>query len=155
NPTPGRESPWVNSDDAELAPYLSRYQERKASYLRDEGPENTELDCFTFPRGQVIRIIRGDLVAQKVDALVSSDTGYVGMDYGVSEALRRAGGDSIADEARHKVPVRPGRALVTSAGRLSARFVFHGVTVGYVRGQLVRPSRDLLTEIMSSCFYHA
>jgi O-acetyl-ADP-ribose deacetylase (regulator of RNase III) len=44
---------------------------------------------------------------------------------------------------------------VTGGGNLTARFVFHGVTVGYVAGKVVRPSRDLIAEIMSSCFYHA
>jgi O-acetyl-ADP-ribose deacetylase (regulator of RNase III) len=33
--------------------------------------------------------------------------------------------------------------------------IFHGVTVGVVKDQVVRPSRDLITEIMASCFYHA
>jgi O-acetyl-ADP-ribose deacetylase (regulator of RNase III) len=77
------------------------------------------------------------------------------MDGGVSAAILRVGGPSIVEQARGQLPIRPGRALVTSAGDIPVRFIFHGVTVGFVGGQLVRPSRDLIAEIMASCFYHA
>jgi serine/threonine protein kinase len=148
-------SPWAVSDDRELADYMDRYRTRKASYLGESRLWNADLDVYTFPRGQKLRIVRGDLTAQAVDALVSSDTCHLYMNDGVSAALRAAGGPEVADQLTHQRPVRPGRAVITSAGNLPARFVFHGVTVGYVEGNLVRASRDLITEIMASCFYHA
>jgi O-acetyl-ADP-ribose deacetylase (regulator of RNase III) len=79
------------------------------------------------------------------------------MGYGVSEAIRLAAGPAIEDEVRRFVPVRPGRAVVTSFGNHpTIRFIFHGVTVGYdVDKKIVFPSRDLIAEIMSCCFYHA
>ena len=80
----------------------------------------------------------------------------------------------MVEEARRLVPVLPGRAVVTSGGALRARFIFHGVTIGALAGypaewvrpnpelfkwllgnSWVFPSRDLISEIMSSCFYHA
>jgi O-acetyl-ADP-ribose deacetylase (regulator of RNase III) len=76
------------------------------------------------------------------------------MDDGVSAAIREAGGPEIERQARSQPPLRPGRAAVTSGGNL-ARFIFHGVTVGFIEDKLVRPSRDLIAEIMASCFYHA
>jgi serine/threonine protein kinase len=154
-PAAGAPSPWAIADDRELAAYLERYQARRSSYLGERRLWNQDLDVYAFPRGQTLRIIRGDLVAQRVDALVSSDTCYLGMDDGVSAAIRAAGGPEIPQQLARQRPVRPGRAVVTSAGNLPARLVFHGVTVGYVEGQLVRASRDLLAEIMASCFYHA
>jgi serine/threonine protein kinase len=154
-PSAGDTSPWVNSDDQELNKYLARFREKQASYLGEELRWNQDLDLYKFPRGQILRIIRGELTDQKVDALVSSDTCFVTMDAGVSASIYEAGGPAISEEARRLVPLRPGRALVTCAGQLPARFVFHGVTVGYVDGKVVRPSRDLITEIMASCFYHA
>ncbi len=90
-----------------------------------------------------------------VDALVNSTAGYVCMDYGVSLAIRLAAGEGVAIEAGRYTSVRPGRAVVTSAGRLPARFIFHGVTMGYSSEQWIMPSRDLLAEILASCFYHA
>lgn len=154
-PAAGAPSPWVISDDADLASYLARYQARRAGYLGEAQKWNEELDAYTFPRGQVLRLVRGDLVAQPVDAIVSSDTCYLEMDSGVSMAIALAAGTAIRATIRHLTPVRAGRALVTPGGNLAARLVLHGVTAGYVDGQLVWPSRDLIAEIMASCFYHA
>jgi O-acetyl-ADP-ribose deacetylase (regulator of RNase III) len=77
------------------------------------------------------------------------------MNYGVSLALRKAAGAMVELEAGRLARVRPGRAVVTSAGRLPARFIFHGVTMGFSNQQWILPSRDLLAEILASCFYHA
>lgn len=154
-PSPVGLSPWITSDDRELAPYLAQYQARKVDYLTEYQDQERELDVYHFPRGQVLRIVQGNIVSQRADAIVSSDTWELGMDYGVSFAILRAGGQTIADQARFLAPVRPGRVVVTAAGNLPARFVFHGVTVGYVGRRLVSPSRDLIAEIMASCFYHA
>ncbi len=77
------------------------------------------------------------------------------MNYGVSLAIRMAAGATVEWEALRYKTVRPGRAVVTSAGKLKARFIFHGVTVGIAASEVVVPSRDLISEIMTSCFYHA
>jgi serine/threonine protein kinase len=148
-------SPWAISDDRELAAYLERYQARKSYYLSEERRWNEDLDVYTFPRGQALRIVRGDLIAQQVDVLVSSDTCHLQMEEGVSAALREAGGPEIMEQLTRQRPVRPGRAVVTSAGNLAARLVFHGVTDGLIEGRLVLASRDLIAEVMASCFYHA
>ena len=148
-------SPWMIFGDKELTAYVVRYESRRSAYLSERTAWEEDLDVYRFPRGQVLRIRRGDIVAQRVNALVSSDTSYLGMDDGVSAAIVQAGGVEIVAQARLQAPVRPGRAAVTSGGTLPARLVFHGVTVGRVHGQVVRPSRDLIAEIMTSCFYHA
>jgi serine/threonine protein kinase len=154
-PAPAASSPWVISDDSELDAFQQRYRARRAYYLSEQRLWNEDLDVYTFPRGQTLRIMRGDLVAQRVDVLVNSDTCFLEMNYGVSAAIRRVGGPEVAAQLARQRPVRPGRAVVTSAGNLPARLVFHGVTVGFVEGQLVRASRDLISEIITSCFYHA
>lgn len=148
-------SPWASSEDAELAPYLARYRSRREAYLAERQSWNQDLDVYTFPHGRTLRILRGDIVVQQVDAVVSSDTSHLLMEWGVSQAIRTAAGYTVAVEAGRLAPVRPGRAVVTSGGALPARLVFHGATVGYLKDQIIRPSRDLLTEIMTSCFYHA
>ena len=86
---------------------------------------------------------------------MSSDDGFLSMGGGVSEAIERAAGPSFAREARRFAPVRPGRAVVTTAGDLEARFVFHGITLGRAERRFVMPSRDLINEILASCLYHA
>src|SRR5262249_10639459 len=95
-PAPELLSPWAASEDTEIAPYLARYRPRREFYLGDRQTWNEDLDSYSFPRGQVLRIIRGDIVAQKVDAVVSSDTCYLGMDVGVSAAIRYASDPEVA-----------------------------------------------------------
>ena len=112
-------------------------------------------DRHEFPGGRVLQVVRGTITEQRVDALVSSQSCDLAMDSGVGLALLRAAGDDVAREARRFRMVRPGRVVVTSAGRLAARFLFHGVTMGLLGDDWVLPSRDLIAEIMASCFYHA
>jgi O-acetyl-ADP-ribose deacetylase (regulator of RNase III) len=148
-------SPWDQGEDAKLEPYLERFRARRQVYLRSQRAEWPEPDLYEFPQGRQLTISIGNIVNQQVQALVSSCTDWVHTDIGVSAALATAAGPAMVAEARKYVPVRPGRAVVTSAGKLPARFIFHGVTIGYTRNEAVFPSRDLITEIMESCFYHA
>ncbi len=147
-------SPWAASDDAELAAWMARYAAHRDAYLGG-GAWDEGVGVYRFPRGQTLRVVRGDIVVQPVEALVSSDTAHLSMDWGVSLAIRRAAGEAVAWEAGRQAPVRPGRAAVTSGGALPARLIFHGVTVGMVKERVVRPSRDLIAEIVASCIYHA
>ena len=154
-PSAGPGSPWDFSDDPALTQYLERYRARRDSYLEGTRRWETELDVYHFPRGQTLRIIRGNLVRQPVEALVSSDIDLLGMGGQLSETIRLAAGPTVTQQADRLAPVRPGRVAVTGAGELPARFIFHAVTAGYLQDQIIRPSRDLIVEIMAACFYHA
>ena len=90
-PSSGASSPWAASDDPELTVYLARYRSRREAYLQEKTAWNAELDVYTFPRGQTLRIVRGDIVAQPVQVIVSSDNWYLTMEYGVSAAIRPRG----------------------------------------------------------------
>lgn len=156
-PAPGI-SPWEGGDDAALFPYIERYRERRRVYLSRERNLLKEPDVYEFPAQRRILVQYGNLVEQRVDPLVSPDDEMLSMGGGVSESLARAAGPSLAQETEKFVPVRLGRALVTSAGALPARFVFHAVTIGREWEKetwKVGPTRDLITELMQSCFYHA
>jgi O-acetyl-ADP-ribose deacetylase (regulator of RNase III) len=146
-------SPWEETDDPEVEAFMERYRSRREAYLKG-GPAGA-LDRFEFSGGRKLRIVRGNIVEQPVDAVVSSDDDHLTMGGGVSQAILWAGGSQIEKEAWKFVPVRPGRVIVTSGGKLKARFVFHGVTMGTSEGRPLRPSRDLIYEILTSCFYHA
>ncbi len=145
-------SPWNDTDDEDLADYLRRYQARSTAYFQEPRPAGLD-DVYEFPHGQKLRILTGDLVEQNVEALVSSDDEELSMGGGVSGAILAAAGREVGYAARAFAPVRPGRAVVTTAGALSARFIFHAVTIGCRRIQL--PSPDVLAELLTSCFYHA
>lgn len=147
-------SPWDSIGDERMAEYLAKYHARSDVYLKSNEPLSGE-DVYLFPGERTLRIVRGDLAAQKVDALVGSDDSHLtmgeGTGRGASRALLQAGGRSIFDEAQRYVPVRPGRVAITSAGTLPARFIFHAVTLG----EGYQLSRDLITELLRACLYHA
>jgi O-acetyl-ADP-ribose deacetylase (regulator of RNase III) len=86
--------------------------------------------------------IEGIARAGGLDALVSSDDTRLSMGGGVSAAIRIAGGELIAQEARKLAPVRVGDVAVTSAGSLPAKYVLHAVTVDW--DQPVRPSESTI-----------
>jgi serine/threonine protein kinase len=147
---PGEKPPWAAFADERLDDLLARFNSRCATYSDDQHSLG-EGDEYELPNGRRIIIVRGHIAGQEVDAVVSSDDDELSMDGGVSKAIRRGGGEEIYEEARRLIPVRAGRAVVTTAGSLKARFVFHGVTLGNTE----KLSRDLITEIVRSCFYHA
>jgi serine/threonine protein kinase len=147
-------SPWDTSEDTDLLPYLMLYRRRRESYLADSEPLG-RVDRYDFPGDRRLLILEGNIVEQDVDAIVSSSDQALSMNSGVSRALRSAAGEVIFKEARQYAPVRPGRAVVTSAGALNARFVLHGITSGLWQHEYVPPSRDIISEILASCFYHA
>ncbi|WP_165226895.1 serine/threonine-protein kinase [Aquisphaera insulae] len=154
-PASGPFSPWDMTEDPEILAFLERYRARRDAYLAPQSELPPEGEAHDFPGGRRIVILRGDITTQAVDAIVSSDTHQLTADYGVSLAISRAAGKTVADEAARYGPIRPGRAVVTSAGRLPARYIFHGVTVGITREGVIFPSRDLIAEIVASCAYHA
>jgi eukaryotic-like serine/threonine-protein kinase len=152
--------PWLDWQDDGLGPHLARYQERRDVYLHRRD-ELTTPDEYYFGGDRRLTVLAGDMVEQRVDALVSSEDGHLTMGEtvpnarGVAASLRRAAGEAYVTEARRFVPARPGRVIVTSAGELPARFVFHGITLEGPVEQRVCPSRDLISEILAACFYHA
>jgi O-acetyl-ADP-ribose deacetylase (regulator of RNase III)/predicted Ser/Thr protein kinase len=148
-------SPWDISDDPEVAQYLGKYQLRRGVYLEGRSEDLPEPDVFVFPQHRLLTVGFGNLVEQEAEALVSSDDEMLSMGGGVSAALREAAGPTLAEEAARFVPVRAGRAVITSAGFLPARFIFHAVTTGAQNQEWVVPSRDVIFEAMESCFYHA
>ncbi len=77
------------------------------------------------------RVTYGDITQIETDVLVSSDDNYLTMGGGVSMALLDAGGSIIQQDARKHIPLNIGDVVVTSAGRLPAKYIFHSVTIDY------------------------
>jgi O-acetyl-ADP-ribose deacetylase (regulator of RNase III) len=74
-------------------------------------------------------IAYADLTSVPADVLVSSDDNYLTMGGGVSAAVRRAAGSALVADGRKHIPANLGDVVVTSAGTLPAKYVFHGVTI--------------------------
>jgi O-acetyl-ADP-ribose deacetylase (regulator of RNase III) len=86
-------------------------------------------------RNVKLRLYTGDITAEASDAIVVPANSLMIMGGGVAGAVKRAGGQSIEDEARSKAPVEVGKAVVTSAGRLRCRFVIHSPTMERPAGE--------------------
>ena len=76
-----------------------------------------------------IVIIAGDLVEQKVDAIVNAANSDLVLGGGVAGAVRSRGGPSIQEECDAHGPVKVGEAAVTGGGELLARHVIHAASM--------------------------
>ena len=76
-----------------------------------------------------IELVQGDITAQHVDAIVNAANSRLAGGGGVDGAIHRAAGATLMAETSTKYPegCATGSAVATSAGRLSAKFVFHAV----------------------------
>jgi len=81
----------------------------------------------------------GDITKSSCEVLVSSDDYMLSMGGGVSFALGNAAGAALRDDARKCGGRNLGEVVVTSAGRLPARYVLHAVTIGRGDGVVVPP----------------
>lgn len=81
----------------------------------------------------------GDITRESVDAVVNAANSALLGGGGVDGAIHRAGGPEILEACRrirattHPRGLPPGEAVITTAGRLPARFVIH--TVGPIYGE--------------------
>lgn len=81
--------------------------------------------------GRKIQIVHGDITLEEVDAIVNAANSHLAHGGGVAGAIVRRGGMGIQRESdeivRNHGPVPVGEAVVTSGGRLKARYVIHAV----------------------------
>ena len=81
--------------------------------------------------GRIIRVVHGDITQEAVDAIVNAANSHLAHGGGVAGAIVRRGGRIIQEESNRWVqehgPVPTGKAAITSAGRLPAKYVIHAV----------------------------
>ena len=100
--------------------------------------------------GGRLEIVEGDITRMPVDAIVNAANSALAGGGGVDGAIHRASGPEIMrelDAIRGRTGGCPtGSAVVTGAGRLPARFVFHAVGPVYSDGLHGEP------ELLASCY---
>ena len=77
-----------------------------------------------------LEVVQGDIATCNVDAIVNAANNHLWMGAGVAGAIKRQGGQVIEDEAVRQGPIPIGTAVVTSGGRLKARYVIHAAAMG-------------------------
>ncbi|MER3427176.1 MAG: O-acetyl-ADP-ribose deacetylase [Pyrinomonas sp.] len=108
----------------------------------------------TFLNGRV-RVLVGDITEQMVDAIVNAANSSLMGGGGVDGAIHRKGGPQILEECReirrtlYPQGLPTGEAVMTTGGRLPARYVIH--TVGPIYGQ--HAGRE--AELLARCYENA
>jgi O-acetyl-ADP-ribose deacetylase (regulator of RNase III) len=108
----------------------------------------TELDIG----GTRLGLVRGDITRQEVEAIVNAANCSLLGGGGVDGAIHRAGGPAILAECRQIVAAQgrcaTGQAVITTGGKLRAKFVIHAV--GPVWSDGGRGEEDLLASAYRS-----
>ena len=111
---------------------------------------NPVVEPFGFSTKEALRmriqLVQGDITKIKADAIVNAANSSLMGGGGVDGAIHRAGGEQISDECK-MIIARQGRcpdgeAVITTGGKLPAKFVIH--TVGPVWSGGKRNERELL-----------
>jgi O-acetyl-ADP-ribose deacetylase (regulator of RNase III) len=102
-----------------------------------------------------LELVLGDIVQQQVDAIVNAANSALAGGGGVDGAIHRAGGPEIMRETAEKYPegCAAGSAVVTGAGQLSAKYVFHAVGPIWQGGRSGEPEQ--LAAACRACLFHA
>ena len=88
--------------------------------------------------GKIIELVKGDITDLQVDCIVNAANSQLKLGGGVAGAIRRKGGPQIQRECdeiiarRGSVPT--GEAVITSGGKLKAKYVIHAVGPVYGEG---------------------
>src|SRR5689334_21290376 len=100
--------------------------------------------------GKVLRLLTGDITEVSADAIVNAANSALRGGSGVDGAIHRAGGPQIMKELdRIRAEVGfcpPGSAVVTNAGNLDAKYVFHAV------GPIYQGGNQGEAEILACCY---
>jgi O-acetyl-ADP-ribose deacetylase (regulator of RNase III) len=100
--------------------------------------------------GLAIRLVQGDITKIAVDAICNAANGRLAGGGGVDGAIHRAAGSELREDlddiVRRQGGCRTGQAVVTRAGRLPARYVFHAV------GPVWNGGGQGEAELLASCY---
>jgi O-acetyl-ADP-ribose deacetylase (regulator of RNase III) len=99
--------------------------------------------------GRKIILREGDITRIPADAIVNAANSALAGGGGVDGAIHRAGGPAIMQELdaiRRRGQCPTGSAVVTGAGKLPAKYVFHAV------GPIYRDGKQGEPELLASCY---
>ena len=94
----------------------------------------------------LLEIVEGDITQQDTEAIVNAANEQLRVGGGVDGAINRAGGPEIQKEARQIGYCPTGQAVITTGGKLKAKYVIHTVGPIYKNGLAGEP------ELLASCY---
>jgi len=96
-----------------------------------------------------IQVIQGDITKIKVDAIVNAANNTLLGGFGVDGAIHREGGKEILEQCKKIGSCETGEAVITTGGKLPARFVIHTV------GPVWHDGNNHEAEKLASCYRNA
>jgi O-acetyl-ADP-ribose deacetylase (regulator of RNase III) len=113
-------------------------------------PLQPSVSQLILPGGKNIEFSLGDITDEQTDAIVNAANSALVPGSGVSGAIHRGGGPAIYQECRkilrERGELRDGEAVMTTGGKLPARYVIHAV------GPVWRGGSDQEPERLRSCY---
>jgi O-acetyl-ADP-ribose deacetylase (regulator of RNase III) len=92
---------------------------------------NRVLRSYTFPTGQEIQIVQGDITREDADAIVNAANEWLKHGGGVAGVISQRGGPEIQRDSdlwvHNHGPVTHADPAYTSGGKLPCKFVIHAV----------------------------
>ena len=97
--------------------------------------------------GRTLELHQGDITLQEVEAIVNAANSHLAGGGGVDGAIHRRGGPEIMRDTDTRYPqgCPTGSAVISTAGKLPAKFVIHAVGPVWSGGQRGEP--ELLAEV--------
>lgn len=108
-----------------------------------------------------LRVVFGDITKCATDVIVSSDDNDLSMGGGVSYMICKAAGSTILSDIKKHVPAKLGDVVVTGAGELVSKYIFHIITLDRKRMAMIRNlnnapdhsnSRYIIENSINKCF---
>ena len=93
-----------------------------------------------------LTIIFGDITTSDADIIVSSDDTDITMGGGVSGRILEVGGIEILNDAQKRLNAQLGDVIVSTAGKLSQKYIFHCITINYKNEQRLIPEDNGLQD---------
>ncbi|MFX1514474.1 MAG: macro domain-containing protein [Promethearchaeota archaeon] len=133
-----------------------KYAEASKSYLAALKKEYNEFKGYFLNKSK-LNIQVGDVTQNQTDVIVSSDDTYLSIGGGVSASIFMASGKNlhqIAEERSKYTPAKLGDVIVTSAGRLHAKYIFHVITLASssYREETNKSSIEIVFDGICKCF---
>ena len=93
-------------------------------------------------KNSIVELKQGDITEMDTDAIVNAANDALQMGGGVAGAIRRKGGPKIQEECNRIGGTIVGGAVITTGGKLKARYVIHAVGPRYGEGDEDRKLRN-------------
>lgn len=100
-------------------------------------------------KGTRIEVVKGDLTEEDTEAIVNAANSYLKHGGGVAGAIVRKGGYIIQEESDKIGYVPVGKAAITSAGSLKAKYVIHTVGPRWGEGDEDKKLESAIESVLS------